>query len=140
VKVMPMNKYLAGFLATALTMTALDMLWLGVIAKPMYQQEIGRLLAERPKIMPAIMFYVFYAAGLLIFAISPQGGDIPWSRATILGALFGFFAYATYDLSNLATLKNWPLGLTIIDMAWGTALSAVSAGIGKFGFDWASKV
>jgi uncharacterized membrane protein len=137
---MHMNKYLAAYFAAGLAMAALDMIWLGVIAKPLYQQEIGSLLGERPRIIPAIVFYTVYAAGLLIFAIAPQADEMPWTRAIILGALLGFFAYSTYDLSNFATLKNWPLGLTIIDMAWGTALSAVSAVVGKFAFDWASKV
>ncbi len=135
-----MHKYLAGYLAAALTMIALDILWLAVIAKPLYQQGIGHLMAEQPKLLVALVFYVVYAAGLLIFAMAPHSEDPAWGRTMLMGALFGFFAYATYDLSNFATLKNWPFGLTLVDIAWGTALSAMSAGVGKAAMNWASKV
>jgi len=134
-----MNKYLAGYLAVALVIVALDMLWLGLIAKTMYQQAIGHLLAEQPRLLAAVLFYLLYAVGLLVFAVLPQAEDPAWARTLIMGALFGFFAYATYDLSNLATLRNWPIRLTVIDMAWGTALSAVSAGAGRAALNWAAK-
>jgi len=134
-----MNKYLAGYLAVALVIVALDMLWLGLVAKTMYQQAIGHLLAEQPRLLAAVLFYLLYAVGLLVFAVLPQAEDPAWARTLIMGALFGFFAYATYDLSNLATLRNWPIRLTVIDMAWGTALSAVSAGAGRAALNWAAK-
>ena len=134
-----MNKYLAGYLAVALVIVALDMLWLGLIAKTMYQQAIGHLLAEQPRLLAAVLFYLLYAVGLLVFAVLPQAEDPAWARTLIMGALFGFFAYATYDLSNLATLRNWPIRFTVIDMAWGTALSAVSAGAGRATLNWAAK-
>jgi len=134
-----MNKYLAGYLAVALVIVALDMLWLGLIAKTMYQQAIGHLLAEQPRLLAAVLFYLLYAVGLLVFAVLPQAEDPAWARTLIMGALFGFFAYATYDLSNLATLRNWPIRFTVIDMAWGTALSAVSAGAGRAALNWAAK-
>ncbi len=134
-----MNKYLAAYLAIAVVMVALDLLWLGVIAKPMYQQAIGHLMAEQPDVPAALAFYALYPAGLLIFALAPHSADPAWSRTILLGALFGFFAYATYDLSNLATLRNWPIRLTVVDMAWGTLLSALSAGAGKTAMNWAAK-
>jgi uncharacterized membrane protein len=134
-----MNKYLAGYLAAALVMVALDLLWLGVIAKPMYQHAIGHLMAEQPKVPAALLFYVLYSAGLLIFAMAPHIDDPTWGRTILMGGLFGLFAYGTYDLSNLATLRNWPVRLTLVDMAWGTMLSAVSAGAGKAAINWASK-
>jgi uncharacterized membrane protein len=115
------------------------MLWLGLIAKAMYQQAIGHLMAAQPKLLPASAFYVLYAAGLMIFAVMPHAGDAGWSKAVLTGALFGFFAYATYDLSNLATLRNWPVDLTLVDMAWGTLLSAAAAAAGKAAFGWAAK-
>ena len=134
-----MNKYLAGYLAAAAAMVALDVLWLGVIAKAMYQQAIGHLMAEQPRIPAALAFYGLYALGLLIFTIAPHGDDPGWGRTILMGALFGVVAYATYDLSNLATLRNWPTSLALVDMAWGAVLSAASAGAGRAAMNWAAK-
>jgi uncharacterized membrane protein len=133
-----MNKYVAAYLAAALVMIALDLLWLGVIATTLYQQAIGHLMAERPRLAAAAAFYALYPLGLLVFAIAPQASDPAWARTLLMGALFGFFAYATYDLSNFSTLRNWPLRLTLVDMAWGTVLSAVSVGAGKAALRWAA--
>lgn len=130
-----MTKYLAAYLATALVMIAIDLLWLGVIAKPLYQQGLGHLMAERPNLTAAAAFYVVYVAGLLVFAIVPQAADADWLRTAAAAAMFGFVAYATYDLSNLATLRDWPIGLSLIDMAWGAVLSAVAATAGRFAWD-----
>lgn len=132
-----MNKYVAGYLAGVAVLLALDMLWLGVIAKAMYQQSIGHLMAAQPRLAAAAAFYLLYALGLVVFAMAPQGEDVSWTRAMLMGALFGFFAYATYDLSNLATLRDWPLSLSLVDIAWGTALSALSAGVGRLAMNWA---
>ena len=130
-----MNKYVAAYAGTAIVMVALDMLWLGVIAKPMYQQGIGHLMAERPNIAVAVLFYLLYALGVVIFAVSPQHGGSSWTLTLTMGALFGFFAYATYDLTNLATLRDWPLRLSLIDMGWGTFVSAAAAAGGKAALD-----
>jgi uncharacterized membrane protein len=135
-----LNKYLAGYAAAAAVMVALDMLWLGVIAKSTYQQGIGHLMAESPRIAAAVVFYALYALGLVIFVLAPQADAPGWSRTLLMGALFGFFAYATYDLSNLATLKAWPIGLTLIDLVWGTLLSAAAAGAGRAAMNWAPRV
>jgi uncharacterized membrane protein len=130
-----MTKYLLGYLAVAATMLVLDVIWLGFVAKPLYQQGIGHLMAEQPKLAAAGLFYVLYALGLMIFVVSPGGSTMPWEKTLWMGALFGLFCYATYDLSNLATLKNWPTGLAFIDMAWGSVLSAACAGAGKAAMD-----
>ena len=134
-----MNKYVAGYAAVAAAMLLLDMVWLGVVAKSMYQEAIGHLMADKPRIAAAAVFYVVYALGLMVFVLVPHVDDPQWGRTLLFGALFGFVAYATYDLSNLATLKNWPLKLTLIDMCWGSALSAVSAGAGKAAMNWAAR-
>jgi uncharacterized membrane protein len=126
-----MNRYLAGYLAAAFVMVALDMAWLGVIAKPIYQQGIGHLLAEKPDVYAALAFYAVYPLGIVIFVLAPNMDAPALRRAAISGALFGIFAYATYDLSNLATLKEWPFRLTCIDMAWGTVASALASVSGK---------
>jgi uncharacterized membrane protein len=120
-------------------MVALDLLWLGVLAKSMYSQGIGHLMADQPKLAAALLFYMLYAAGLIVFAVAPQASDPAWGKTLLMGALFGLVAYATYDLSNLATLRNWPVSLALVDMAWGAVLSAVSAGAGKAAMNWVSK-
>ena len=126
-----MLRYFVAYAATAVAMIAIDLVWLGFIAKPLYQQGIGHLLSERPNIPVAIVFYLLFALGLLIFAVAPNESPEHWAKALLAAGLFGFFAYATYDLTNLATLKNWPIGLSLIDMAWGTAVSIASAAAGK---------
>ena len=130
-----MTKYFGAYAATLVVMVALDLLWIGVIAKPLYQQGIGHLMAERPNIGVAVLFYAIYAIGVVLFAVAPDGSTSGWARTLVTGALFGFFAYATYDLTNLATLKNWPLGLAVLDMAWGSLVTAVSAAAGKAALD-----
>lgn len=130
-----MTRYLATYASTLVVMVALDLLWIGVIAKPLYQQGIGHLMAERPNIAVAVLFYVMYAVGVVLFVVAPDAPASSWGRTLIMGALFGFFAYATYDLTNLATLKNWPLGLSLMDMAWGSLVTAVSAAAGKAAVD-----
>ena len=134
-----MNKYVAAYAGTAIVMVALDMLWLGVIAKPMYQQGIGHLMAESPNVGVAVLFYLLYALGVVIFAVSPQHDGSSWATTLTMGALFGFFAYATYDLTNLATLRDWPLRLSLIDIGWGTLVSAAAAAGGKAALDWATQ-
>jgi uncharacterized membrane protein len=128
-------KYLAAYVATLVVMVALDMVWLGVIAKPLYQQGVGHLLAERPNVPVAVLFYLVYAAGLVTFAVASQAPGGAWGKTLLAAALFGFFAYATYDLTNLATLKDWPAGLSVIDMAWGSLVSTLAAAAGKAALD-----
>jgi uncharacterized membrane protein len=134
-----MNKHLAGYLAVGCVNVGLDMLWLGLIAKAMYSQAIGHLMAEQPRRLAALAIYVLYPAGLMIFAVMSYADDPGWVKAVSTGALFGFFAYARVDLSNLATLRNWPVGLTFVDMAWGTLLSTAAAAAGRASWSWAAK-
>jgi uncharacterized membrane protein len=103
---------------------AMDMLWLGVVAKKFYAQHIGLLLKSNINWAAAILFYLLFLVGLVVFVIGPAVERGGWSRALILGALFGLITYATYDLTNLATMKNWPLALTVVDMLWGMVLAA----------------
>lgn len=106
----------------------IDMLWLGFIARGFYQSQIGHLLG--PVNWPAaIIFYLVFLVGLTFFAIYPAAAKVSLVTALGLGAAFGFFTYATYDLTNLATLKDWPLQVVIVDIIWGTVLGAsVAAG------------
>ena len=125
------SRSLLAFAATATVMVALDLLWLGLIARPLYQQGIGHLMAKRPIVPVAALFYAVYTLGLVVFAVAPQTAETRWAVVLGSAALFGFVAYATYDLTNLATLKGWPVGLTVIDMAWGSVLSVLSAAAGR---------
>jgi len=134
-----MLNYLAAYGATAVVMLALDVVWLGFIAKSFYRDGIGHLMADPPNLVAGGVFYLLYPLGVLLFAIAPSawsGGlavptEVSCSRAVLAGAFFGFFAYATYDLSNLATLRSWPVRLVLVDIAWGTALTAAAAAAGR---------
>jgi uncharacterized membrane protein len=130
-----MNKYLAAYAAAALVMVALDAVWLGLVAKTYYQQGIGHLMAENPRVLVAALFYALFVVGLVIFVVTPGGQTGTWQSTLVRGVMFGFFTYATYDLTNLATLKNWPIGLSLMDMAWGATVSAAAGAAGKLGFD-----
>ncbi len=124
------------YLITLAVFFLIDMLWLGLVARGFYRRQLGGLLSPTVNWPAAILFYLLFIAGLQIFVVAPAlggGGALP---ALWRGALFGLIAYATYDLTNLATLKDWPLTVTIVDLGWGAVLggtvSAVSALIGRW--------
>jgi uncharacterized membrane protein len=125
-------KFLAPYLATLIFFLAVDMVFLGVVAKDFYRAGIGHLMADNFNIPAAIIFYAIYIVGVMIFVVNPavEAGD--WSKAALYGALFGFFCYATYDMTNLATLRDWPLSLSLADMAWGTTITAAASVVGYF--------
>ena len=135
-----MKQALAAYAGTVIVMVALDMLWLGLIAKPLYQAGIGHLMASQPRIGVAVLFYLLYALGVVIFAVAPQHQGSSWPATLTSAALFGFFAYATYDLTNLATLRDWPVRLSLIDIAWGMVVSTAAAAGGKAALDAAARV
>lgn len=103
----------------------IDMIWLGIVAKSFYAKQIGFLMRTNFNWVAAIALYMLLVAGLVFFVITPAVQGHAWKTALGLGALFGFITYATYDLTNLATIKNWPLPVTFIDMLWGTCISAL---------------
>ena len=105
----------------------LDLLWLGVIAKDFYRAQLGSLMTDSIVWGAAILFYVLYAFGLALFVIQPNLA-LGMGKVVLMGAVFGFIAYAVYDLTNLATLKDWPLTMTIVDMIWGAFLTASVSG------------
>jgi len=102
----------------------IDMVWLIVVAKKFYQEQIGFLMKPDINWVAAIIFYLLFIAGLVIFVISPAVEKHSWVHALLFGALFGLITYATYDLTNLATLQNWPLLVTVVDLIWGTVLAS----------------
>jgi uncharacterized membrane protein len=122
--------YVVAYIATAVVFLGLDALWLSRVALGMYRQELGSLLLEKPNLPIAGAFYLLYVAGIVILAIVPALGEGGWIRALLMGAVLGLVAYGTYDITNLSTLRGWSVKLAIVDIAWGTALTAVSATIG----------
>ena len=107
----------------------LDMVWLGVAAKSFYTKQIGFLMTPKVNWAAAILFYLLFLVGLVVFVIAPAVEKESWGRALLFGALFGLTSYATYDLTNLATIKDWPLALSVVDLIWGTVLAgSVSVG------------
>lgn len=123
-----MIKYIAGYVAAMIAMMLLDTLWIGFIAAEMYQSGIGHLMATKPNLIAALVFYIIFIAGLMVFAIAPAKN---WQSTIKLAALYGFFTYSTYELTNMATLRNWPIGMSLIDIAWGVFICVVSANVGR---------
>ena len=103
---------------------AIDMVWLGLVAKDFYRQQIGYLMRSDVNWAAAVIFYLVFIAGLVFFVISPAMEKGSWTYALLAGAFFGLVCYATYDLTSLATTKDWPLLVTIVDLAWGAVLAA----------------
>lgn len=130
-----MRKLLLPYLIMIASMVLLDVLWLGFLAKDIYADGIGHLMAAEPRFGPAIAFYLLYAVGLMVFALAPHGPRRSLRTTLALAALFGTVAYATYDLSNLATLRDWPLSVALIDIAWGCVASTVSVLAAKLCLD-----
>ena len=115
------------YLLTTLVFFAIDILWLGVVAKDFYQKHLGYLFRPSVNWTAAIVFYLIFIVGILFFAVVPALEKGSWTKAVIWGGLFGFFTYATYDLTNLATIKDWPLKVVVIDMIWGIILCSTVA-------------
>ncbi|HAE43831.1 MAG TPA: DUF2177 domain-containing protein [Clostridiales bacterium] len=120
------------YLITLIVFFIVDLIWLGLIAKNIYSNNIGHLMSEKVNWLAAGLFYVFYILGLVYFAVHPALQGEGLSYALRMGAIFGFFTYMTYDLTNLATLKDWPLKVTLIDIAWGTFLGGSVSTVSYF--------
>jgi uncharacterized membrane protein len=124
------NAYLVGYGVAAVVMLALDAVWLTATANSFYRHLLGDIMLDGFRPAPAVVFYVLYVGGITIFALHPAFASKQWTTAAVYGALFGLFAYATYDLTNQATLKTWSTLVTLIDMAWGCCLTAAAATAG----------
>ena len=125
-----MTKIIITYLVTLAVMGVFDFLWLGVLSKSFYRQQLGFLMADKVNWGAALAFYLIYAAGVTFFFILPAlSGELTLGQAVLRAAIFGLIAYATYDLSNWATLKGWPAAVVFVDIAWGTFFTAVSTGL-----------
>ena len=131
-----MMKLIYLYLLTLPVFFGIDMLWIGVLAKDFYRKSLGHLLRPDINWAAALIFYLLYIAGILIFATLPALEKHSLRQALVMGALFGFFAYATYDLSNLATLKDWPVNVVFADILWGVFLTASVAAASFFIGRW----
>lgn len=120
-------RVILAYVAAALVMAALDLAWLSYAAKTFFEPAVGELLSAKTNMPAAILFYLLYVAGILFFAALPARG---WPSALGMGAALGFFAYMTYDLTNMATLKVWPAWLAAMDIGWGTLVTALAATAG----------
>ena len=115
--------WLAYFTVTFVVFMGIDLVWLGFVAKNIYSKYLGYLMAPKVNWLAALVFYVIFIIGILYFVIAPSLVDRDFTQLVIRAMLFGFITYATYDLTNLATVRDWPITITIIDLIWGTSLS-----------------
>jgi uncharacterized membrane protein len=127
---MSAGKFLTTYTVMAIVFLAIDIVWLGFIAKGFYARYLGHLFRDRINWPAAFIFYALFVLGIMIFAVQPWGENTSLARAALLGALYGLFTYATYDLTNLATLKGWPLEIVVVDISWGIVLCAMVSTVG----------
>ncbi|WP_068079832.1 DUF2177 family protein [Novosphingobium rosa] len=125
-----MHKRLISPLATALTFLGCDAVWLGTMGSRLYRPRLSALIRDDFALAPAIAFYAIYIAGIMVFAVAPARATGQWHTAAIRGAFLGLVAYGTYDLTNQATLRDWPMVITLADLCWGMALTSLAATVG----------
>jgi uncharacterized membrane protein len=124
-----MPSYALSYLVFAIAFGALDFVWLTTAGPGLYRPAVGPILADKVRVVPAVLFYLVYVAGVVGFVVTPVLAAVDWRQAVLRGAAFGFVAYATYDLTNQATLKLWPTRVTVADLTWGTVATALAAGV-----------
>ena len=127
-----MLAYAVAYLATAVVFFGLDFIWLSRVSTAFYKSHLGELLLEKPNLVVAALFYLVYISGIIYFCVSPALASERWTTAAVKGAMLGLVAYGTYDMTNLATLKNWSVTVSIVDIAWGVVLTAMAATGGYF--------
>lgn len=121
-----MKSLVVSYLAALAALAVLDALWLGVVSREFYKARLGQLLLDRPLWSVAILFYLIHAAGIAVLAVPPAVAAGTWTAAALYGALFGFCVYAAYDITNLATLRGWPMAVSLVDLVWGTVVTAAA--------------
>jgi uncharacterized membrane protein len=127
------NRYATLYLATLLIIVPIDFLFLGIVAKGFFTSQVGHLLGEI-KLLPAILFYLLYVAGIVIF-VSGAGGAT-WQSTVLYGALFGLFCYATFELTSMSMLRDWSWAVVVVDIAWGSFVTAVASTAGLLVANW----
>src|SRR5450755_2422470 len=128
-----MNRYVVLYLATLMVLVPIDFLFLGTVAKSFFASQVGDMLGEI-RLAPAILFYLLYVVGVLIFVSGPTGAT--WQSTLLYGALFGFFCYATFELTSLSLLKHWTWPVVILDVSWGSFVTALSSTAGLLIANW----
>ena len=123
-------RWIQTYFVSLLTFLVIDLVWLGIVARGFYREQLGELLAPDVRWVPAILFYMLFVGAVLVFAVAPALERMSLGRAILLGGFFGMIAYATYDLTNLATLRGFPTTVAIVDIAWGFILTASVAAAG----------
>lgn len=119
--------YVKAYIGVLIAFIVLDAIWLGLIAKSLYASQLGEHMRANPNMLVAALFYIFYVAGVVFFAVQPSLASASWWTALLNGAVLGALAYGTYGVTNYAVLNGWPLNLTVADTLWGTALTGVAA-------------
>ena len=127
-----MRRWIFAYLGAAVVFAGLDATWLTLTSATLYRPVLGQIMLTSVRMVPAVAFYLVYLLGAVIFAVAPALEKGSWRAATLRGALFGFFAYATYDLTNQATLAVWATKITVLDLMWGTVVTACGATAGYF--------
>lgn len=128
-----MNRYAVLYLATLFVLVPLDFLFLGIVARDFFTSQVGNMLGEL-KLVPAVLFYLLYVVGVVIFVSGSASAT--WHDTLLFGALFGFFCYATFDLTSLALLRNWSWAVAVVDVSWGAVVTAVSSTAGLLIANW----
>jgi uncharacterized membrane protein len=134
-----MPQLLIAYVAALLPFGALDFVWLGLMGPRLYKPALGDMVAAAPRLAPALAFYLIYIAGIVFFAVKPALAGASWRIALINGAALGLLAYATYDLTNQATLRIWPMRITIFDIAWGVLATALAATVSFSVTAWSAR-
>lgn len=124
--------FLKNYLITFIVFLVIDFIWLGAVAKNLYRDQLGFLMKENFNMTAAFIFYILFTAGLVFFVLNRALAISSWQYALFAGMFFGLITYSTYDLTNLATIKDWPLTITIIDLIWGTFLGGLTSFISYF--------
>ena len=122
-----MTKTFAGYMVALVALAIVDALWLGIVSGEFYKARLGQLLLDQPVWSIAILFYLIHAAGISVFPVPMALNGGSWTTAVLYGALFGFFAYSAYDITNLATLRGWSMAVSLVDLAWGTVATAIAS-------------
>ncbi|MDD3648224.1 MAG: DUF2177 family protein [Candidatus Dojkabacteria bacterium] len=133
---MTFSKIIILYALTFIAFLFIDLIWLGVVSRGLYSQELGHLMADKVKILPAFLFYILFCVGVVALVVYPNYSNAGILKVLLLGGLLGLVAYGTYDLTNYATLKDWPLRIVIIDMIWGTFLGGVVSSISYYIARW----